>query len=254
MTVRYEIVEAGIYCLEVSRPEVRNALDWETMNAFAQAVEAAHAERDLKALILTGKGDTFIAGGDLKALHAYTTRSDGARLSRQMTSALNRLEALPCPVIAAVNGPARGGGAEIALACDLRILAEDADLGFVQVSLGLIPGWGGGQRLLRLVGYAQALGCLATGEIIPAAKALELRLANVVVPAGEAFEYALLVARQISAHPPAAVSAAKHLLQAGLYQPPAAAAAFEAALFPDLWASPAHLQAVERFFDRGTDT
>jgi enoyl-CoA hydratase len=252
VTVRYQPVAPGVYCLEVSRPEVRNALDWETMAAIADAVEAAHTQDDLRVLILTGQGQTFIAGGDLKALHAYTTRQDGARLSRQMTLALNRLEALPCPVIAAINGPARGGGAEIALACDLRIMAEDADLGFVQVSLGLIPGWGGGQRLLRLVGYAHALACLATGEIIPADRALELGLANAVVPAGRAFESTLQLAQEISANPPTAVAAAKRLLQAGLYQPPAAAAAFEAALFPDLWASPDHLEAVERFFKRGS--
>lgn len=252
MTVSYHPVASGVYCLEVSRPEVRNALDWETIAAFAHAVESAHAQNDLRALILTGQGQTFIAGGDLKALHAYTSRQDGARLSRQMTLALNRLEALACPVIAAINGPARGGGAEIALACDLRIMAEDADLGFVQVSLGLIPGWGGGQRLLRLAGYAQALACLATSAILPAAKALELGLANAVVPAGKAFESALQLALEISANPPDAVSAAKRLLQAGLYQPPAAAEAFEAALFPDLWASPDHTEAVERFFKRDT--
>lgn len=247
MSIHFTRLEAGIMLLEVARPEVRNALDWAAMQAFAEAVEAAHLQPELRALILTGRGPSFIAGGDLKALHASTTIEDGQRLSQLMTRALARLEALPCPVIAAVNGPARGGGAEIALACDLRVLEENADLGFVQISLGLTPGWGGGQRLLRLVGYSHSLAWLASGRILEARTALQYGLANAVVPDGQSRQYALEMARLIASQPAEAVRSVKRLLQAGLRLPADQAAVQEQAFFPPLWASPAHLQAVDRY-------
>lgn len=247
MSIHLRTLNTGILCLEVDRPEVRNALDWQTMQALAQSIEQAHQQADLRVLIVTGRGPSFIAGGDLKALHGSGSYQDGERLTRLMTNALARLEALPCPVIAAVNGPARGGGAEIALACDLRILEENADLGFVQISLGLTPGWGGGQRLLRLVGYSRALAWLASGRILTAREALDNELANAVVPQGQALNYAVEMGRLIASHPPQAVQAVKSLLQAGLHLPAKQAENYEQSLFPPLWASEAHHQAVERY-------
>lgn len=248
MPVTLKTIAENIFLLEVSRPARRNALDWESMAAFAEAIEAAHTQPDLRALIIVGGGSTFIAGGDLKALHNTASEADGKRLSQTMTRALNRLEALPSPVIAAINGPARGGGAEIALACDLRIMDERANLGFVQISLGLIPGWGGGQRLLHLVGYSRAMEILLTGRILPADELLMLGLCNRVVPEQQALDSALELARQIAARPPEAAQAIKRLLRAGQTLPPAAAASYEQSLFPSLWASDAHHQAVEHWF------
>jgi enoyl-CoA hydratase len=247
MSINFTRLDAGIMHLEVNRPQVRNALDWRAMQAFAEAIETAHQQHGLRVLILSGRGPSFIAGGDLKALHGNNTRQDGERLAELMTRALARLEALPCPVIAAVNGPARGGGAEIALACDLRILEENADLGFVQVSLGLTPGWGGGQRLLRLAGYSQSLAWLSSGSILPARTAQQHGLANAVVPDGQSLTYALETARLIASQSAEAVQAVKSLLQAGLHLPADQAARHEQALFPPLWASEAHVQAVERY-------
>jgi len=109
MPVVLEIIEPNIALLQVNRPSVRNALNWEAMQAFADCVERAHALPDLRALIVSGAGDAFIAGGDLKELHTYPSHGDGQSLSRRMVMALQRLEALPYPVIAAINGPARGG-------------------------------------------------------------------------------------------------------------------------------------------------
>ncbi len=243
-------IEEGISVLEVSRPQVRNALDWDAMEAFAAAVEEAHRDANLRVLIVTGAGDTFIAGGDLKALHNASSISDGWRLSRLMTQALQRLEMLPCPVIAAINGPARGGGGEIALACDLRVVAENADLGFVQVTLGLIPGWGGGQRLLRLVGYTRAFEWLTTGRILTAQEMLACGLANCLAPEGEAFSASVELAQRISENPFEAVKAIKRLLRAGVTLPPPAAAAHEQAEFPAMWVSETHQNAVESWFQR----
>ncbi len=250
MPVTLQPIEEGISALVVSRPKVRNALDWNAMDAFAAAVESAHADENLRVLIVTGAGDAFIAGGDLKALHGSSTEDDGWELSRKMTNALNRLEALPCPVIAAINGPARGGGGEVALACDLRVVAEDASLGVVQVTLGLIPGWGGGQRLLRLVGYSRAMEWLLTGRVLSAQEMLSHGVANQISPAGEAYAQALELARSIRKNPPEAVMAIKRLLRAGNSLSPAAAAMQEQSEFPALWVSDVHQEAVENWFQR----
>jgi enoyl-CoA hydratase len=248
--VSLRAIESHIGILQVNRPQVRNALNWEAMQAFQECVEKAHAQTDLRALIVTGTPKAFIAGGDLKELHRYSTQADGERLSKAMSAALERLEALPCPTIAALDGPARGGGAEICLANDLRVMAEDADLGLVQVTLGLTPGWGAGQRLLRLVGYSRALELLVTGRVIGANEALALGLVNRLAPPGEALSTALELARQIASQPVDTVRAIKRLLRFGLLLPSETAAALEAAEFPSLWAAEEHAQAVERFLNR----
>ncbi len=250
MVVQFKDVSESVSILQINRPRVRNALDWDAMEMFAAAVEQAHARAGLRALILTGAGEAFIAGGDLRALHTTPGEADGWRLTRLMTRALNRLEALPCPVIAALNGPARGGGAEIALACDLRVVDENADLSFAQITLGLTPGWGGGQRLLRLVGYSRALEWLVTGQVLTPSEMLTSGLVNRVAPAGQALAAARELAERIAQHAPEAVGALKRLLRGGLELPPALAAAQEQSLFPSLWASPFHHQAVARWLER----
>ncbi len=242
-------VQPGVGLLLVSRPEVRNALSWEAMEAFGAAVDAAAAS-DWRVLVVSGSGAAFIAGGDLKELSRYPTEADGRRMSRLMTRALQALEALPFPTIAALNGPARGGGSEVALACDLRVMAANADLGFVQVAWFVTPGWGMGQRLLRLVGYARALEWLLTGKVLSPAEALAHGLANRVVPAGQALDEALGLARQIAALPPAVAQGIKQTLRAGLTLPPATAAMVEREIFPPLWAAEEHVAAVARFAAR----
>jgi enoyl-CoA hydratase len=250
MPVKLEMVEPGIACLRVNRPEVHNALGWDAMDRFAACVEQAHGDRSLRALVVTGTGKSFIAGGDLRELHDHASWQDGKRLSAVMTQALTRLERLPCPVIAAINGAARGGGVEIALACDLRVMAGDASLGLVQVTLGLSPGWGAGQRLLRLVGYARALELLATGRVVETQEAGSLGLVNRVTPPGQALAGALDLARSFTTHDPGAVAAVKRLLRAGVDLPPGAAAVAEQDEFPALWVTDAHQQAVTRFLER----
>jgi enoyl-CoA hydratase len=249
MSVFLDQPEPGLGVIYVYRPQVRNALDWKAMQSFSQRIQEAQT-LDLNALVIAGSKKAFIAGGDLKELARYPDRADGQRLSSQMTAALQQLEALPCPTIAAMNGAARGGGAEISLACDLRVMAEDADMGLVQVKLGLSPGWGAGQRLMRLVGYSLALEWLVTGKILSAQEAHRYGLANRIAPPGKALETSLDLARAINAQPRQAVRAIKNLLRAGQYLNHPAAAAHEQSLFPSLWASSEHQQAVEHFLNR----
>jgi len=248
--VSLRAAQEGIAILQINRPQVRNALDWKAIRVFAECVEQAHADPSLRALIITGTPDFFIAGGDLKALHRYTSESDGLRLARQMGRALSRLESLPCPTIATIEGPARGGGVEIALACDLRVMSTEADLGLVQITLGLTPGWGAGQRLLRLVGYSRALEWLLIGRVLTAQEALAYGLANIGSSPRQALQEALELARKIASQPATAVQAIKRLLRAGILLSPELAAANEQTEFPPLWAAEAHLQAVEKFFRR----
>ncbi|RMF48677.1 MAG: enoyl-CoA hydratase/isomerase family protein [Anaerolineae bacterium] len=241
----------GVAQLTVNRPQVRNALDWETMDAFADAVTELAGRSDVRALVVCGAHGTFLSGGDLRALHDATGEAAGARLVAGMTRSLERLAALPYPVFAALDGAARGGGAEVALACDVRVMAQDATLGFVQVRLGLMPGWGGAQRLLRLVGYGRALLWLTTGEVLDAAQAYAAGLVEALAPTGGALPAALELARQVAAQSPQAVQAIKRTLRAHLDGvSPAWSAALEQAAFPPLWAHPYHQQAVKRFLQR----
>lgn len=250
--IEFEIDERGIGLLTVNRPEVRNALNWAAMRAFAEAVEAAHSAPELRALIITGAGGHFVAGGDLAELQHYPRPEDGLRLAELMGEALAWLETIACPVLAAMNGATRGGGAEIAMACDMRVMAEDATLAFVQATLGLIPGWGGGQRLMRAVGYARALDLLATGRVLTATEAAQWHLANRLAPPGDALASAMSLAEQMAANPPEAVQAVKRILRFGLTHDEGLALVAERADFPPLWASEYRQQAMQRFLGGGS--
>lgn len=248
--VLFEVDGDGVGLLTVNRPQVHNALSWSAMEAFVHQVEQAHSNESLRALIVTGAGKSFVAGGDLRELHQYPTREDAVRLTALMGNALARLEQLPCPVIAAIGGAARGGGAEIALACDLRIMAEDADIGFVHGRLGLIPGWGGSQRLLRAVGYATAMELLVTARVIDPDEALALRLVNQVVGPGQALDVALDWAQSIAKRSVAAVRAAKQVLRLSMESSQGEVELAERAAFLPLWHSDFHRSAVKRFIDK----
>lgn len=240
----------GIATLTVDRPEVHNALDWKAMAAFAEVVQAAAQEPALRALIVTGSGTSFVSGGDLRDLANYPNRRDGLRLATLMGKALERLKALPVPTIAAINGPARGGGAEIAVACDQRVMAETADIGFVHARLGITTAWGGARYLLYIVGYPRALELLATGQVLSAREAQALGLVDHVAPAGEALERAREIALQMAQHPTEAVQAAKRLLRYAMERP-LIAKHEERRLFAVLWDSEFRRQAVARFLNRG---
>ncbi len=250
-TLLVEREATGVVTLTFNRPQVRNALDWATMAAFAGAVRALHEDEGLRVVILTGAGrEAFCSGGDLNELHGYTSPADGERLAALMGDALRDLERLPVPVVAAINGYAVGGGSEIALACDLRIADETAQMGLIHLRLALIPGWGAGQRLLRLVGYARAMEMMLAARPYPAAALHALGVVNQLAPPGEALAAARALASQVVGADPAAVRAIKALLRAGLSAPYEEALAAERALFPPLWAAEAHQEAVARLVAR----
>ncbi len=241
----------GVYTLTFNRPEAMNALNRAAMLQFADVIRQLETDAALRALIVTGAGEAaFCSGGDLVELRAQPTEADARAMIDLMGDALHALERLPVPVIAAINGYALGGGSEIALACDLRIVDEAARMGFVQINMALTPGWGAGQRLARLVGAPRALELLLDGQPLNAEGLLALGLANEVAPRGKALEAALRRAQAVAERPPQVVRAIKALLHAHRTLPYEAALQAERDLFPPLWAHPDHLQAVEAFFAR----
>jgi enoyl-CoA hydratase len=242
-------VNEGIGQITIQRPQARNALTWQAMDEFSACVEQA-AAADVRALLVTGAGGAFCAGGDLFELDGYPSRLDGVRLSTIMADALDRLEAIRVPTIAAIEGPALGGGAEIAVACDLRVMADGASLGMMHVRLAISPAWGGGQRLLRLAGYARTLEFLACGRVFTASEALDAGLVNRITERGRALEEARAMARLITANDPEAVQVVKQIARAGASLPPADALRLERELFPDLWAGEAHREASATFVAR----
>lgn len=247
---------AGVVTIVFNRPEVHNAMNFAAMERLAQIVEALHGELAAahagpRVVILTGAGTAaFSSGGDQQELHALPGAEHGARLATVMGDALHAVERLPVPVIAAVNGYALGGGSEIALACDLRVVAEDARLGLVHAGLGLIPGWGGAQRLMRLVGYARAMEMMLSARPYGAAELHAMGVVNTVAPAGAALAAARDLAARVAALDPATVRAVKGALQDGWRMPYDEALRAERARFPALWAADAHQDAVRRFLAR----
>ena len=244
-----------ITILTVNRPAQRNALDLAAMHALAEAITCLTADSELRAVIITGAGiESFCSGGDLVELHSYPTADHARMIIALMGDALLALERLPVPTIAAINGYALGGGSELALACDLRIADDQTRMGFVQSKMALIPGWGGGQRLLRRIGYAQAMDLLLSARILHAPELLASGLVNRIVDAGTSLEHALDYAHTFNQLDLTVIHSIKALLQAGLNQPYETALQAERDLFPSLWAAEPHLQAVEAFLNRDRKT
>lgn len=239
----------GIAVITINRPEALNALTLMMMRSFGALVEQLASDDQLRAVIIAGAGDAaFCSGGDLYELHGHPTEEDAQFFSGLMGDALQALESLPVPVIAAINGYALGGGSEIAVACDMRVVDEKVRMGFVQIRLALTPGWGAGQRLLKLVGYSKTLDVLLSGRVMKATELAGLGLVDKIVARGTALQQALAYVREnITAHPPEVVRAVKALARAATELPYSDALQVERGLFPALWAGSPHLEAVDAF-------
>ena len=221
----------GIARLTINRPEKLNALDRLTMQEIDRAVAAAGEDAGTGVLIVTGMGGkAFVAGADIGEL-ASQSPVEGAAFARRGQDVLNRLERLGKPSIAAINGYALGGGLELAMACTLRLAADTAKLGQPEVTLGIIPGYGGTQRLSRIVGPGRALEILLTGEPIDAREAHRIGLVNRVVPAAELAASAEALARTLLARGPVALRFVLQAVHEGLQMGLAEGLSTEATLF-----------------------
>ena len=201
----------GICTITLNRPKAMNALSRETLTEVKQAVSSAIADTNVKVIILTGSGEkAFVAGADISELSKEDART-GRGFAAFGQDVFNTIERATKPVIAAVNGFALGGGCELAMACHMRIASENAKFGQPEVNLGIIPGYGGTQRLPRLVGLGRAMELVLTGDLIDAQEAYRIGLVNKVVAPGEALEIAKQLAGKIIAKSEIAV---KYSLQA----------------------------------------
>jgi enoyl-CoA hydratase len=215
----------------VNRPKVLNALNQRTWADLRAAFEDARDDAEVRGVILTGAGEkAFIAGADIGEL-AHVTAVDAERSSSFGQAVLNLVENLGKPVVAAINGFALGGGCETAMACTLRIAAENAKFGQPEVKLGLLPGGGGTQRLPRLVGKGRALQLILSGETINASEAYRIGLVNEVVPAADLIARAEAILKQILANAPIAVKYSLKAVNQGMETSQAEGFALEASFF-----------------------
>lgn len=198
--------------LTLNAPERRNAIDQQMVDGLHRALDELSSDDGLAALVITGAGDkAFAAGADIAQLRERTSRD---ALKAINSGIFNRIEEFPAPVIAAVRGFALGGGCELAIACDLRVLGESAKMGQPEVRLGIIPAAGGTYRLPRLIGLGRARELVYTGRLVDAQEALRLGLANAVVPDAEVVSKALAIAGEIAQNGRLAVRGAKRALNA----------------------------------------
>ena len=226
----YEVRDR-IAFITINRPDKLNALNRRTVQELDRAIADAGADPDVLAVVLTGSGPkAFVAGADITEL-AQQTPLGGKDYSIYGQEVLSRIESLGKVVIAAVNGFALGGGCELALACTLRVASQNARLGLPEVSLGIIPGFGGTQRLARLVGKGRALELILSGEMIDAQEAHRIGLVNRVVAEGQAVAEAEKLARTIMTRGPVAVRMAIEVVNEGLEMPLEEGLFLEATLF-----------------------
>jgi enoyl-CoA hydratase len=221
----------GIARVTVNRPDKLNALNARTMGELGAAFAALRDDPEVRGVVLTGAGEkAFVAGADIAEL-ATDSPVSGKERSIHGQAVLDRIEHLGKPVVAAINGFALGGGCELAMACHVRVAAENARLGTPEVKLGLMCGYGGTQRLARLVGRARALEILLTGEMVDAAEAHRIGLVNRVVPRDKLLPESEALLGKMLANGPLALRFTLEAVAAGLEMPFAEAQRFEATLF-----------------------
>jgi enoyl-CoA hydratase len=201
-------IEEGIATILLNRPQAMNALCDALNTDLLKAIGCVCEDTAIRVLILTGSGKAFAAGADIKEMMS-ANQFDAERTARKAHSINDALETLPIPVIAAVNGPALGGGCEIALSCDFRVAGENSAFGLPEVGLGIIPGAGGTQRLTKLIGPVRAKEVVMAGKIIKGKEAYEIGLVTKCVPDEEVLEQAFALAKQIICKPAAALQYAK---------------------------------------------
>lgn len=217
MNFKYIIYEKNekIATITLNRPEALNALNKDVIEEVLRALEDAGDDENIRVVILTGAGEkAFSAGADIKSMRGFNSLK-ARELSLMGEKLCNAIENLEKPVIAAINGYALGGGLEVAMACDIRIASENAKMGQTEINIGLIPGWGGTQRLTRLIGKTKAKELIFTGKIIDAKTAEKIGLVNMVVPTDKFAETVREFASELATKAPIALKIAKSLINKG---------------------------------------
>jgi len=244
--------DGHVATVTMDRPEALNAFDHDQLEALLAAFRGLRDEREVRCVILTGAGDkAFAAGADIKRM-AGMDPQEGDAFGRLGHAVADAIETLPQPVIAAVNGYAFGGGCELALACDIRLCSERAVFAQPEVSLGIPPGWGGSQRLPRLVGPGLAAELIYTGRRVAAEEALRIGLVNAVHPAAALLPAARSMAEQIAANSPRAVRAAKAAISRAFAGKTMEGLILERSLFAAAFATEDQKEGMRAFIEKRT--
>lgn len=227
--INYE-TRGAVALLTINRPKALNALDLPTLGALEQAVDTAMRDDAVRVIIFTGAGAAFVAGGDIADLNSRQGLAHYSEFAERIHQVFRKIETLDKPTIAAINGWALGGGTELLLCLDLRIVAESAKLGLPEITLGLFPGAGGTQRIVRQLSPCKAKELMFTGRRITAKQALDLGLVNSVVPDAELLDAAFSLAEEIAGKSPLTLKLLKRTLEDGAQMPLAAALRHEQAM------------------------
>jgi enoyl-CoA hydratase len=229
----------GLAVVTIDRPHARNAISLETMDQLEKALDGADGA---KALVLTGAGDrAFVSGGDLKELSALRTELEASSMAFRMRTICDRIARFPGPTIAALNGHALGGGAEFAVAADIRLAADDVKIGFNQVTLAIMPAWGGAERLVALVGYSKALLLAGTGAVLDATEAERIGLVDKVLPRASFDDGSRAIAKALASRPAGEI---KRVMKG-------ASTTEAVTAFARLWVADEHWAAADRVMKRG---
>lgn len=248
-TILLEMRE-GTAVLTINRPASMNALNLQALEELSDALDLLEGDPSVSGVVITGQGPkAFVAGADVAAMEAMSPESawDFSRYGQELFS---RIERFPVPTVAAVNGYALGGGNELALSCDLRIAAKNAKFGQPEVGLGIIPGFGGTQRLSRLVGKARALELVLTGRVIDAEEAYRIGLVDRVVPEGEALSESLGLLKDMARKSPFAVRQAKKAVVEGSSLPFEDGLALERQLFRECFENHDQKEGMRAFLEK----
>jgi enoyl-CoA hydratase len=234
-SILLERQDTHVATITLNRPKVLNALNSQLLDELRRALDELENDPAIRAVIITGSGEkAFAAGADIGELNAIPNAVEGARKAQVGQNLTLQIERMRKPVIMAINGFALGGGCELAMAGDIRIASDNAKFGQPEVSLGLMPGYGGSQRTTRLVGKGMAMFLCLSGDTIDAQMALQIGLIDRVVPQGELRAAALKLARTIASKAPLAIAACKRAINEGADLPLADALSLEAELFGTL--------------------
>lgn len=234
----------------IDRPKSHNAINFAVMDELEQLLNTVESDQQVRCLILTGAGnEIFISGGDLKEFHTIKTAEEAKPMAQRMLSILKRIEQLPCWTMAAVNGPAYGGGCEMMLAFDFRIAAPTATFGFTQGKFYLPPGWGGLTRLVECVGRSTAMRWLAEAKVVDVNTALDHKLINRIATEDKLDEQSWKWAQKLTKNDRAFI---QNLKEGAMRIAQARWAAIDAELdsFAQFWESDLHEQRVEKFLNR----
>ncbi len=252
-TLTFEQIDK-VAIIGLNRPAKMNAINSQLTTELDGLLDRIASNEDIWALVLKGGEKFFAAGGDLGEIKYFKTVVDGFRFGTHVQKTFSKLATLPQPTVAAVSGLALGGGCELCLACDLRIVGENASFGFPEVKVGILPGGGGTQRLSRLVGSGKAKELLFTGEAVNAQEAFRIGLVNRVVPTESVLEEAVAFAERLAGRPRFGLQTIKKLVNEGMEMDLHSALAYETRCLASLFGTEDQIEGMSAFAERRSPT